>query len=450
MREDNTVNSFEVRPDFRSTSRLLCGFFVLVLSGFILSGCAKNPVTGNANFMMMSQDEGIRTGQKIYPRMTQMNGGELPDRDLQEYVQNLGDQLAAVSHNPDLPFEFNVVNTSTPNAYALPGGFITVTRGLLLEMDREAQLAGVLGHEIVHATARHSAQQQSQGLVANILLTAGSVYLRTEGVRYGGLYEDLGALGAQAYLATYSRSQERQADRVGMRYAAKAGYDPEGMIGLQEILLRLREEKPNAVQQIFSTHPLSEERIQDARDQLEEIRSEVDGSNQNRLQKFQTIVAETWKPRKPAYEHLDEGIRKLEKGRVQPALEAFRTARERFDEGPLIRAWYGRALTEAGRWKEGRRELNRALSIDADNYRVRLFSGINYLRLGKHARSLEDLNEADRLLEGTPPVLFFKGRNYEELGNREQAAELYIQYLKRVPEGEQASYARARLRDWGY
>jgi predicted Zn-dependent protease len=205
-----------------------------------VGGCSKNPVTGESNISFLDRQEEIKMGRKYYPLMTQRYGGELRGKTLQTYVQNLGEQIAAVSDRPNLPYQFNVVNSSTHNAYALPGGFISITRGLLLEMDREAQLAAVLGHEVVHVAARHSVQQQTQGFFTNILLTAGSLYLRVEGFQYTGLYQDLGHVGAKAYLASYSRSQERQADLVGMRYIAKAGYDPKGMMKLQKLLLNLK------------------------------------------------------------------------------------------------------------------------------------------------------------------------------------------------------------------
>ncbi|MFB6346347.1 MAG: M48 family metalloprotease [bacterium] len=138
-------------------------------------------------------------------------------------MEELGSRLAEVSDAPGYPYEFNVVNSSTPNAYALPGGFISVTRGLLLEMTSEDQLAAVLGHEIVHVTARHAAQQRTRSTVSQLLLSAGNIYLQAENVSHAGLYQDLGSIGARAILSSYSRAQEKLSDRVGMRYMAKAG-----------------------------------------------------------------------------------------------------------------------------------------------------------------------------------------------------------------------------------
>lgn len=438
--------------DSRSFAVFRCHFLwvVFLLPCLLLAGCAKNPVSGEREIALMSEKEEIRLGERHYPILTQIYGGELRGERLQEYVSRIGHQLADVSHNPDLPFEFNVVNTSDHNAYALPGGKVTVTRGLLLEMDREAQLAAVLGHEIVHATARHTVQQRTQGIFANVLMTAGSIYLRSEGVSYAGLYEDLGRVGASALLASYGRSQEEQADRVGMRYVAKAGYDPQGMIELQEILLRLREREPDLVQQLFASHPLSEERIEYSRREKEEVLSEIDPPEGNQLNRFEPLVVDVWKPRRPAYERLDEGIGEMKENRIAAALESFREALEVYDGEPLFHAWEGAALTELDRLESGRESLDRALDRKADVYRIRLFSGINHLERERYRDSLEDLDRADELLPEMPDVFFYRGRNHEELGNRNRAAEQYVEYLRRVQRGEKAEYARKRLREWGY
>lgn len=426
---------------------VLIVLLVLVMTGSV-SGCVRNPVTGEQELSFMSRSEEIETGRKYYPVMTQMYNGELDDKQLQQYVDRLGSQLAKVSHAPDYPYEFNVVNTSVPNAYALPGGFITVTRGLLLEMTDESQLAAVLGHEIVHVTARHSAQQQTRSTLTSLLLTAGNIYMRTEGVAYAGLYSDLGSVGAQALLASYSRSQEKTSDRIGMRYMAKAGYDPKGMVELQRILLEERKAQPGLMQQIFASHPLSEDRIDYTLKEIEEVRKEIDIPRKNQLNRFDTLVAKRWKPRQPAYEAYDKGMEYLGEEKFDQAKQAFRTAISGYDGEALFHAGLGLVLTEQKQPKDGRSSLDKALGLNSDVFRIQLYSGFNHFELDHHENSLENLKRAEELLPGVPAVTFYQGRNHEELGDIREAAKAYDKYLQIAPKGPHADYCRARLREW--
>lgn len=430
--------------------RVRVGCVMLLLVGLVLAGCATNPVTGEQEFSLISRKEGIRSGRQQHTMMTQLYDGELRDEALQTYVSRIGHQLAAVSHDPDLPYEFNVVNTSVPNAYALPGGFVTITRGLLLEMDHERELAAVIGHEIAHATARHGAQQYTRSVFTGLFLTVGEIYLRTEGVQSAGLYGDLGSIGAQAFLASYSRSQERQADRLGIHYMAKAGYDPEGMVDLQQTLLALREQQPGWIEQLFSTHPLSEERIADSRRVIGEVRREVDMPRDQRLNQFEPRVVETWKPRKPAYHHMDSGVAHLKNDKPEAAKEDFRTAIQTYDGEALFHGWLGRALSAQDKPEEARPHLDRALALNDGVFRLQLYSGVNHLELEQNQASLENLRRADELLSGFPDVMFFRGVNHDELGNREEAAKFYRRYLDKVSRGGKAEHARRRLREWGY
>lgn len=172
-----------------------------------LTGCAVNPVTGKSEFMIVSEQEELALGQQNYAPMQQAQGGVYDvDPELTSYVQEVGARLAAVSDR-QLPYEFVVLNNSVPNAWALPGGKIAINRGLLTELNSEAELAAVLGHEIVHAAAKHSAQQMSRGawLQGVIMATA----IATGGSDYGQLVVGGAAAGAQLINSTYGRSAEQ-------------------------------------------------------------------------------------------------------------------------------------------------------------------------------------------------------------------------------------------------
>lgn len=431
-----------------SNERIRSVFLVwLFVLSTLVTGCAKNPV-GGTDLAFMSREEEIELGREHYPKIIQMHEGELQGKAVQNYVEDLGRQLTRVSHRPNLPYQFNVVNSSTPNAYALPGGFISITRGLLLEIENEKQLAAILGHEIGHVTARHAVQQQSSQVLTGILLTAANIYMRSEGVENPGLYSDIGEIGASAMLASYSRSQERQSDKLGLQYMTRAGYDPHGMIEIQRLLLELREEKPNFIQQLFSTHPLSENRIQHTRKLIsQEDYDRV--SDTSTLNRFEPVVAKTWKPRKPAYDSMDTGIEKLKNDRPETAVHHFRVAIDVYSGEALFHAWLGKALTEIDQLDQGREALDKALEINDKVYRIPMFSAINYLELGSYDKSLSQLNRVESLLQEYPETNYFRGRNYEELGDLPNAIKFYRKYLHTTKHGKHADDACEFLdRDW--
>ncbi len=194
---------------------------------FGVAACSTNPATGRSSFTaLMGPEDEKRLGAEEHPKLVKQFGGEYSDRDLDAYVSKVGLALAAETEMPDLDYSFTVLDDDLINAFALPGGYVHVTRGLMALASNEAELAGVLAHELGHVTARHSAERYSQSVVAGvgaaILGAAGSV------VGVPGVGQVAG-YGAQAYVQTYSRDQEFEADRLGIRYMTRAGYDPEAM-----------------------------------------------------------------------------------------------------------------------------------------------------------------------------------------------------------------------------
>ena len=186
-----------------------------------LAACAQNPVTGRSTFG--SIDDDVSVGRREHPNVLQAFGGEYAERGIPAYVNDIGGRLAANSEFPSIGYRWTVLNTPIVNALALPGGYIYVTRGLMALAANEAELAGVMGHELGHVTARHSAERQTQSIIAQLGLIA-------LGVATGsGDLVNLAAVGAQAYLQSYSRDQEFEADTLGVRYMAESGWDPGAM-----------------------------------------------------------------------------------------------------------------------------------------------------------------------------------------------------------------------------
>jgi len=229
--------------------------FVLLVGllgmGILLSGCAINPATGQRQLSFISEGREIQMGRDADPQIVEALG-LYPDSAVQRYVRNLGEELAAVSERPGLPWTFRVLDDPTVNAFALPGGFIYITRGILSHLTSEAQLAGVLGHEIGHVTARHSVNQMSRQQLFQVGLLAGMVL--SSRVRSAGDY--LGG-GLQLLSLKFGRDDETQSDQLGIRYMGRLGYDPRELAGVMRMLERTGEAQTGGgqVPEWLSTHP---------------------------------------------------------------------------------------------------------------------------------------------------------------------------------------------------
>ncbi len=236
-----------------------------------LAGCAVNPATGKLSFttFLAPADETV-VGREEHPKILEQSGGAYTERNLGAYVRNVGQRLARVSETPNLAFTFTVLDDPKVNAFAVPGGYVYVTRGLLALADTEAEMAGVLAHEIGHVVARHSAERYSQAVAANLGLTVLGVLGKAAGVPAG--VGSLASFGAQAYLQGFSREQELEADMLGVRYMTRAGYDPRAMISFfrklqgHDALEAAVSGRPQAADRfhIMSTHPRTADRIAQA------------------------------------------------------------------------------------------------------------------------------------------------------------------------------------------
>ena len=193
----------------------------LALLGLVpLLGCSVNPATGKRQLVLISESQEIKLGRRSNEALVAQLG-LYDDPELQSFVSGLGKRMAAVSERPDLPWAFQVVDDPAVNAFALPGGFVYVTRGILIHLDSESGLAGVLGHEIGHVAARHGVNQMSKGLLAQLGLGV-SATLSGELAAVAGIAES----GVGLLFLKYGRDDERQADQLGFRYAERSGYDP--------------------------------------------------------------------------------------------------------------------------------------------------------------------------------------------------------------------------------
>ena len=240
------------------TSPALTAFAAPVCALLLLAACATNPVTGKRELSLMSEAQEIQLGREM-DQQVRHEMGLYEDAALQRYVESVGMRLARVSERPNLPWHFAVVDEPAINAFALPGGYIYLTRGIMPFLDDEAQLAGVLGHEIGHVTARHAAQQYTKATTAGLGVTLLSIFV-PEARPFQNITET--ALGV--LFLKHGRDDELQADGLGVKYTSATGWDPDGVAGMLRTLGRLDEASGTrrGVPNWLMTHPAPGDRVE--------------------------------------------------------------------------------------------------------------------------------------------------------------------------------------------
>jgi predicted Zn-dependent protease len=417
----------------------------VIVGGIVLaSGCAVNPVTGERNLSLVGEQWELDVGAQQYAPLRQSQGGDFTlDPGLVDYVQQVGRRLAAVSDR-DLPYEFEVINESVPNAWALPGGKISINRGLLTEMDSEAELAAVLGHEIVHSAASHGAQSQSRGMLLQGAVLAGGIAtgIATEDERYTQAVLLGGMVGAQLVSQRYSRDAERESDLYGMRYMKLAGYNPRGAVDLQETFLRISEgRQQDAFSALFSSHPPSRERVANNR----ELLAELGDSGRIGRDEYQQQIARL-KRAQPAYEAYDEGRTALQEGDTKTAMARARKAIELEPGEALFYSLKGDALAGGDDFRLAEQAYSQALARNPGWFYHHLRRGMSRAQLGANAGARADLQASIERM-ATATGYYYLGVVERDSGNRAKAIEHFqVAARSETPTGQRA---RKALQDMG-
>lgn len=414
----------------------------------LLAGCAVNPVTGQRQLMLVSEDQEIQVDRQNSPYQFSADYGVVQDKALNDYIDRTGKALAAQTHRPRMPYSFRAVNATYVNAYAFPGGSVACTRGILLSLENEAELAALLGHELGHVNARHTAHQMSRGVLTQALVGGLSVLAGTQGAGFGQLTSQLGMLGAGALLASYSRDNEREADALGMDYMVRTGYAPGGMVGLMDMLRGLSKRKPGAIELMFATHPMSDERYQTA---VEEARTKY-GASRNL-----PLYRERFMDHTAGLRTLKGPIEAMQKGEEEmgrkkfPAAEAY--FRKALDKAPddytgLVLMSFCQLVQE--KYGEGIVYAEKARQVYPQEAQAYYLGGFGRLRTKDFEGAYRDFLAYEKRLPGNPNTTFFKGYAQEGMARIPDAAREYHRYLESVREGEKANYAHKRLKEWGY
>lgn len=406
----------------------------------VMTGCATNPVTGKKELRLISQDQEISIGKENYAPTLQSQGGPYTiDPELSKYVNAVGQKLAKVSDRPQLPYEFVVLNNSVPNAWALPGGKIATNTGLLLELKSEAELAAVLGHEIVHAAARHGAKSMERG----ILLSAGvaGVAIVTGDSDYSQLAVGAAAVGSQLVNTKYGRDAELESDKYGITYMVRAGYDPMAAVDLQKTFVRLANGKqPSWLEGLFASHPPSQERV----DANLKIARAIGKNGKTGEQEYQTRIAHLIKT-KPAYDALNQARTALQNNDTATALSLADKAIKIEPKEALFYGVKGDVYAKKEQFQQAEKYYGDAIKRNNEFFLYYLQRGLVREKLNKLNPAKSDLNDSIKLLP-TAPAHYALGNIALKQGDKNTAKEHFAKVAAAQGDiGEKAAASLAKL-----
>lgn len=407
----------------------------LLLAAAVLAGCSKNPVTGKKEFAPYSTRDEINLGIQHYRPLQQAQGGAYrTDPRLAAYVRQVGQRVARKSGRTKLPYEFVVINNSVPNAWALPGGKIAINRGLLLEMENEAELAAVLSHEVVHAAARHG----GQALTRNLLFGVAQIAIALSGRKSQHINYILGGTGLAFLLVnrSYGRDAEREADFYGMKTMHRAGYDTRAAVTLQQKFLALSKgRRQDWLSGLFSTHPPSKERVKNNRKALKKFPPGGDLGRKHYDRQLAWLRA-----RRSAYAAADKA-RTVMTAAPASALPLIEKAIARVPKEPQFHGLKGQILARMGRYPAAIGAYNAAIRRDSGYYEHFLGRGLALSALDRRGQARADLKRSFDLLP-TSLAGYALGTITAERGSRADAKSLF--QMAGNAKGEIGEAARAR------
>lgn len=389
----------------------------LLLLLTLATGCAVNPVTGQRELSLLTTADEIRIGEDQYGPLQQLGGGEYQvDAAVAEYVASVGQRVAAFSDR-SLPYEFVVVNDGTPNAWALPGGKIAIHRGLLVELENEAELAAVLGHEVVHAAAKHGANRLQRQILFE--LAGMGVALAVDDSKHARQIVGATNLGLHLAGMKFGRDQERISDYHGMKYMHKAGYDTSAAVTLQAKFVALSEGRSSSwLEGLFASHPPSPERVVNNRVTLAEFPPGGELGGERYRLKLERLLED-----REAYELADQARENLDRSSVR-ALRLIDEAIRRQPRESLFHGIRGDILASDGNHRDAIRSYAAAIERNPDYFAHYLGRGLSRDAMGQSRLARGDLVRSNGLL-ATPFASFKLGSYALADGQRTEAKRLF-------------------------
>ncbi len=413
--------------------------FLLLL---FLTGCVIHPTAGRKTLAppVVSTAQQIEIGEKVFARAIQQMGGEVADPVLQSYVEGVGQRLARLSPRPDLPYRFVVVNDSAPNAFALPGGFIGISRGLLLHLENEAQLAAVLGNEIAHAAPQHQLRRLQR--VSFHEAAPGA----EEDAAYGPAARRTAELTKALLDRSYSREEQMEAARHAIDTMIAAGYDPAAAVQLQVIFQHIAaQDGSRHLGELFRSHPFWRDGGAAAEHYIRTSHPGVAGNSRLTLgrEPFDAAVADLRNLRR-AYELYDRAVRLERQNSTNEAIATFFQAATEAPSEPLILTALGMAYLRTGNYRAARPFLEQAVRLQGDYHLSRSGLGYVYLQQNEAARAVVQLRRAVELLP-TLQGAFLLAEGYEKTGEGAKALVLYREVVQADPNGRLGRAAAQRV-----
>lgn len=414
--------------------------FVILLLVILLSSCATNPVTGRQELMLLSESQEIEMGRSVYPNAmwgAEGGGGEYKDENLKAYLGDIVKRMHKSSHRPNLPVSFAIQNSSVPNAWAIPG-YVVITRGLLANLDNEGEFAFVLGHEIGHVSARHSARQMSQAVLLQLGLGLAGLALSNK--EYGELVLGLGVVGGALLLRKYSRDDEFEADRLGVQYMTNIGYHPKNAVSAHRRLQVISQEYARSIgkepaertffDELLATHPRTQTRIEEIEKLIQNYRANYlygDGTN---AQNFQSMIRDIKRVNNIYVNYYDKALRAYQKGNLNEAQNYLHLAinQDRY-QAPFY-ALTGFVMLDRKNYQEADRYFQGALAIDKDYQPAyRGFGMISYAQKD-YTNAISHFSKALNLYPDDTPSHYYIGMSYYRTNNCRRA----VNHLSKVAE----------------
>lgn len=415
-----------------------------------LAGCITDPVTGKSVMGMPTSDaEEVSMGQSYRPVIVQQFSGAYPDAELQSYMGTIVLGMAHSSVRPDLPWTFTIVNSSEPNAFAVPGGDVYMTRGLLWRLDDEAEFAVVMGHEIGHVEHRHTVQAMGRDTLIGALGQIGGEALGSPEV--GGLVTGL-------VLSRYSRDQERESDQRGVVSSYRAGYDPRQGADVFREFLKIKQEAgggESAIDSWTSSHPLDSERIATIAVLSEEIDPRLAGTAPVQglvvqTGRFAEMIAKL-RGEQRVYDRHDAALAKLSqqgagKDAVRGAIPEFEACANALPRHAFFANTAGKAWLVVGDASRARGWLERASSMNQGLLEPELGLGMLALEAKRFDETVDRAQRGLALLPGNYMSLYLRGEGYLGLGRSAEAKSDFEAVVASAPaDSEQAQAAAAHL-----
>ncbi len=463
---------------------MITAVLILLFAG----SCAVNPVTGQSQLMLVSEEQEIAMGNRVYPNALwggEGGGGEYRDPNLKAYLKNIVLNIHRVSHRPNLPVDFAIQNSSVPNAWAIPG-HVAMTRGLLAALDNEAEFAFVMGHEMGHVAARHSASQMSSAMLGQLLVGGTGVALGSSG--YSDALLSAGSLGTSLVLLNFSRSDELEADRLGVLYMSRLGYDPKYALSAHRNLEKVSQQyaqaagqersEQNFFNELISTHPRTSIRVDEVQNIINQTpRGNLAGDGSGR-QRFQDMTANLRRANTTYVNYYDKAVRAFNKNntdearslatqaiaadRSQPAFHSLSgfialrkdldsEARRSFQQALSIDPNYQPSLRGMGaadyfsrNYSQGINYLKKSVALFPDDAPSRYFLGLCYYKTASYRSAIEQLKEFAGAQPKHPRIHGILGECYERVGDLQSAYDEYTLQTQIDANSEIGRYSATR------